>query len=301
MTDMLDAGVVAATVLALAALGGLIAERAGVFSIGLEGFMLAGAFAAVWGASVGGAELGLLTAVVAGAGFAALYALLSVTMRLDQIVAGVMLNLLALGATSFANQAIFGAGGPAPVPGVRDWHLPGLSDIPVIGEAVFSQKPFTYAAIAATIAIAIFLRRTRAGLSLKAVGEHPLAAETRGIEVVRIRWAAVIFSGAMCGLAGAALSIGAVNVFVDNMSGGRGFIALAAIIAGAWRPLWTAAACLVFGIADAAQIWADVFAIQLPHQILGMAPYLVTLVALCFLQRRPAMPAALGRPFARET
>jgi simple sugar transport system permease protein len=221
-------------------------------------------------------------------------------MRLNQIVAGVMMNLLALGTTSFANQAIFGPGGASPVPGFHPLSIPGLSTIPLLGKALFRQNLFTYLAIAAVVTIAVFLGHSRAGLALKAVGEHPLAAETRGISVLRVRYAAVLFSGAMCGLAGAALSIGTVDVFVENMTQGRGFLAVAAVIAAAWRPLWVVAACLMFGIADAAQVWAQVFAIHIPHQILGMAPYLVTLLALVLLQRRPAMPAALGRPFARE-
>jgi simple sugar transport system permease protein len=301
VTGLLVAAVASTTSLLLAALGGVVAERAGVFSIGLEGYMLCGAFAAVAVSDSGGRWAGLFAAIGAGAAIAAIHALLSIGLRVNQIVSGITLNILALGATGFFNQAIFGiASSQHKVAGFGNWAIPGLSGIPYAGRALFDQNVFTYLAAGLLVAVAVFLHRTRAGLALRAVGEYPLAAEARGIPVVKTRTAAVLFSGGAAGLGGAMLSIGQIDSFVSNMTSGRGYIALAAVIFAGWRPVGAAVACALFGLADASQIWADVLGIALPYQVLAMAPYVVTLLALTLLKRRSAMPGALGVPFVRE-
>jgi ABC-type uncharacterized transport system permease subunit len=301
MTALLVAAVVSTTPILLAALGGVVAERAGVFSIGLEGYMLCGAFAAVAASDGAGRWTGIVAAVGAGAALAAIHGLLSITMRVNQIVSGVALNILALGATGFFNEALFGiSSSQHKVSGFPDWAIPGLSEIPYVGPAFFDQNLFTYLAVALLIVVFVFLRWTRTGLSLRSVGEHPLAAEARGISVVRARYGAVLFSGAAAGLGGAMLSIGQIDAFVTNMTSGRGYIALAAVIFAGWRPLGAAAACALFGLADASQTWANVLGVDLPYQVLAMAPYVVTLLALTLLRRRGATPTALGVPFVRE-
>lgn len=301
MTALLVAAVVSATALSLAALGGVVAERAGVFSIGLEGYMLSGAFAAVAVSSSGGRWAGAVGAIGAGMAIAGIHALLVVTMRANQIVAGVVLNLLALGATTFFNQGLFGlSSSQMKVPGFHGWAIPLLHRIPYIGPAFFDQNLFTYAAVVLAAAVAVFLRRTRRGLAVRAVGEFPLAAEARGISVVRTRYAAVLASGALAGLGGAMLSIGQIDSFVANMTAGRGYVALAAVIFARWQPLGAVAACALFGLADASQVWANVLGVNLPAEVLSIAPYAVTLVALTLLPRRVSMPSALGVPYLRE-
>lgn len=301
MTTLLTSGVVSATVLLLAALGGIIAERSGVFSIALEGYMLCGAFAGVAVSADAGRWAGLAAAAGAGMALAGLHAVLCITMRMNQIVIGIVLNILALGATTFANQAVFGLqASQQSVPGFDDVGIPGLERIPYIGPALFDQTIFTYLAVVLLVVVAVFFRRTRRGLELRAVGEFPLAAEARGIPVIRVRYIAVLVSGALAGLGGAALSLGEVQSFTANMTGGRGYVALAAVIFAGWQPIAAAGACLLFGLADALQIWANVEGIDIPAEVLATAPYVVTIIALAILARRSGMPRALGMPYIRE-
>lgn len=301
MTALLVAAVVSTTALVLAALGGVIAERSGVFTIGVEGYMLSGAFAAVAVSASLGRWAGLFAAIAAGSGIAGIHAVLCVTMRVNQIVAGVVLNILALGATTFFNQAIFGlSSSQTTVEGFGNWAIPLLHRIPYIGPVFFDQTLFTYMAGVLLVMVVVFLRRTRRGLALRAVGEFPLAAEARGISVVRTRYAAVAVSGMLAGLGGAMLSLGDVGAFVANMTNGRGYIALAAVIFARWQPLGAAAACALFGLADASQVWANVLGVNLSANILATAPYVITVLALTLLPRRSSMPSALGVPYVRE-
>ena len=175
--------------------------------------------------------------------------------RVNQIISGLAINLFALGITGFLDPVVFGAGNTgAQVPAFSNLKIPGLGAIPVVGSALFDQPMFAYLAIVLVVLVSLYFRYTRSGLALHAVGEMPAAAEARGISVVRTRYAATIISGILAGVGGAALSIGVVNSFVENMTAGRGYIALAAVVFAGWRPLVAAAACLVFGIADAAQV-----------------------------------------------
>lgn len=300
MTELLTNAVAAATPLIFVALGGLIAERAGVMSISLEGYMLTGAFAAVAISNQSGIWAGVAAAALAGGLVALAHAFLCISARLNQIISGLALNLFALGITGFLNSFVFGEGqAGSQVPGFSPLEIPGLASIPVVGEALFDQPPFTYAAAVLAVLVSFFFWKTRPGLTLHAVGEHPAAAETRGIAVARQRYLAVVVSGMLAGIGGAAYSIGILDSFVDNMTAGRGYIALAAIIFAGWRPLWAVGACLLFGLADAAQVSANVLNIDLPFALLATAPYVVTIIALIILGRRGRTPGGLGIPYLR--
>jgi ABC-type uncharacterized transport system permease subunit len=300
VTTLLTNAVAAATPLIFVALAGLIAERAGVMSISLEGYMLVGAFAAVAVSHTSGIWAGVAAAAAAGLVVAMMHAYLSITARINQIISGLALNLFALGITGFLNNLVFGQGqAGTQVPAFSDLKIPGLSGIPVIGPAFFDQMLFTYVSGGLLLAIVVYLRRTRSGLALHAVGEHPAAADARGIHVTRVRYAATAFSGCVAGIGGAALSIGLVNSFVENMTAGRGYIALAAVVFAGWRPVLAVAACLLFGLADAAQAWANVLNVHVPFELLATAPYVVTVVALVALGRRGRAPGALGLAYVR--
>ena len=300
MTSLLVTAIADATPLILVALGGVIAERAGVMSISLEGYMLMGAFAAVAASNSSGIWVGLLAAAVCGMLLALAHAALSISARVNQIISGLALNLFALGVTGYVNSLIFGQGQTGKqVPAFSTVSVPGLSSIPGVGKIFFDQTPFTYLAAFLVLAVTIYFRRTRSGLALHAVGEHPAAADARGISVPRVRYAAVAVSGLLAGIGGAALSIGQVNSFVENMTAGRGYIALAAVVFAGWRPLGAVAACLLFGLAEAGQVWANVLNVHVPFELLAMLPYVVTIVALIALGRRGRAPSGLGLAYTR--
>jgi ABC-type uncharacterized transport system permease subunit len=243
------------TPLLYASLGELVAERAGVLNIGLEGMMLTGAFFAFLATYVTDSVLvGTLVGLGSGAAVAAIMAVLAINARADQIVVGVGLNLLALGVTTFAFREVFS--GQAEVrldrPGVVP--IPGLSRIPVLGPALFRQTLMVYLAFALVGVVWFVLYRTTWGLIIRAAGERPAAADTAGASVARVRWAGTVVAGGLAGVAGAFLSIGQLGLFIEGMSAGRGFLALAAVIFGGWQPLGVLVACLVFGAADALQL-----------------------------------------------
>lgn len=298
MTTLLTNGVGSAIPLILVALGGLIAERAGVLSVSLEGYMLAGAFAAVAVSHTDGIWLGVLAAALTGALLGLVHGFLSITARVNQIISGLAINLFALGITGYLNSVVFGQGQTGvQVPAFSNLRIPGLASIPVAGPALFDQPAFAYLAMVLVVVVSLYLRYTRSGLALHAVGEMPNAAEARGISVIRTRYLATACSGLLAGVGGAALSIGVVNSFVENMTNGRGYIALAAVVFAGWRPIIAAVACLVFGIADAAQVSLNVLNVHVPPELLAMAPYVVTIIALIILGRRGRAPGALGLAF----
>jgi simple sugar transport system permease protein len=282
---LLSLGFVAAVVrisipYALAALGGSLSERAGVIDLGLEGMLLFSAFTATLGAWAGhGALAGVAAGAVGGALIAALYALLVVRLGGDQIVCGVALNLLADGGTRFLLKATFDSSSNSPRVGA--WGNP------------------TAALIAATLALVLLthlvLYRTRFGLRVRAVGEHPEAATSLGVNVARVRWLAVVAGGALAGLGGAWLAADQ-HQFVAGMSNGRGYIALAALIFGKWRPTRAALACVMFGFAEATQIVLQAAGVGVPAWAVQMLPYVLTMVTLAGLIGRAAPPRALGRP-----
>lgn len=299
MTSLLITSIADATPLILVALGGLIAERAGVMSISLEGYMLAACFAAAAVSNTSGIWLGAAAAAVVGLVFALTHGFLSITARINQIISGLALNLLALGATGYANTLVFGVQTGKQVPAFGTYRIPVLGSIPLLGKVLFDQTVFTYFAAVLLVAVVVYFRRTRSGMSLHAVGENPAAADARGILVQRTRYRAVAISGVLAGLGGAALTIAVGNSFVDNVTQGRGYIALAAVVFAGWRPLGAAAACLLFGLADAAQAWANVFNVHVSSDLLAMAPYVVTIIALTTIGRRGRSPGALGIAYVR--
>jgi simple sugar transport system permease protein len=265
---------------ALAALGGTLSERSGVINIALEGLLLWGAFAATIGAWLGhGAIAGVLAGVLAGAALAALYALLVVRLPGDQIVCGVALNLLADGLTRFLLKATFDSSSNSPR--VDAWgHVGGRLIAATVGLVALVQ---------------LLVYKTPFGLRLRAVGEHPQAAESLGVRPARVRWAALVMAGALAGLGGVWLAADQ-RQFVAGMSNGRGYIALAAMIFGKWRPAWAAAACLLFGLAEALQIALQAAGVGVPAWAVQMLPYVLTMVTLAGFIGRATPPRALGRP-----
>jgi simple sugar transport system permease protein len=292
-----------AALLSLPALGGVISERSGVVNIAMEGMMLTGAFFAVVASLAwNNAFLAVLVAMVAGGLMALIHAVISIRFNADQIISGFAINIAAIGLTTFLNAKLsnfqglpqVSAGGRLPTV-----NIPVLSNIPFFGEVLFQQNIIVYVAMALLVIVNIILFRTRLGLRLRAVGEHPQAADTAGISVARIRYGAVIASGLLSGLAGAFLSIGIANIFNDNMTGGRGYIALAAMIFGKWTPWGAFAACVIFGLGDA--LGASSSALSVPLYFLQMAPYVLVLIVLAGLVGRSTPPAADGVPYTPES
>ncbi|MEO7720147.1 MAG: ABC transporter permease [Capsulimonas sp.] len=295
ITGLLITGVRLATPLLLAALGEVMAERAGVINVGIEGMVLAGALA---GFSVSyhthSPWLGLLAAIVAGAALALLFALFAVRLRADQVITGTAINILALGLTGVFFRAQFSQSGASAVV-FEPLAIPALHKLPIIGVALFEQNVLGYLSWLLVPACALFLSKTVAGLRLRATGEYPEAAAANGVRVARVRTLAIVWGGALAGLAGAYLSIAYTNGFVENMSAGRGFIALAVVILGRWRPAGVLIAALLFGLASALQYQFQATASHIPYQFFLALPYLLTLAALLLRGRgRFAAPAALG-------
>jgi simple sugar transport system permease protein len=264
--------------------------------VGLEGIIIAGCFGAVVGARSGSVTAGLVAGVAAGIAAALVFALFVVWLRTDQIITGTALTLGALGLTGTLYRAVFGTAGAAlSIPTMRPLAIPGLREIPILGPALFQQAPVTYLVYALVAAVWWFLYRTHAGLAVRAVGEHPEAAEAAGIRPSRIQGAAVVASGALGGLAGASLVLAQVGTFAEGMSAGRGFIAIAIVALGRWRPVGVALAALLFGAATALQYLFQSTGSRLPYQLFLALPYALTLVVLAAGTARVRAPAALGR------
>jgi simple sugar transport system permease protein len=287
--------------LLLAATGELVSERAGVLNMSLEGMMLVGAFAgAVTAWATGSPGWGLCAGVLAVVPVALLQAVLSITLRANQIVTGIGINILALGATTLAYRELFGGRSRAEIPGLDKWSPPGLGALPVVGEQVFEQVGLLYVAFAALAAVAWMFRRTAWGLALHAAGSAPRAADKSGLSVTAIRYAAVVFTGIMAALAGCFLSIGDIHTFTEGMTNGAGYLAIAAVIFGNWRVGRTMAACLVFGAATALQFQLPAFGVEVPSALLIMLPYLLALIAVAGVVGRQSPPAALAEPWVRR-
>lgn len=294
--DFLQASVRTATPLALAAYGELVAERAGIINLGLEGAIIAGAFGALVGAGAGGIGAGFAVAMLAGCVAAAVVAAVVLWLRADTIIAGTAVTMLALGLTGTLYRALYGAQGAAlSVPTLHPHALPLLSDIPFVGRALFVQPTVTYVLYGLAAALYWWMTRTHAGLALRAVGERPEAAFAAGISPVRVQAWALLFGGAMGGLAGGVLVLAQVGTFAEGMSAGRGFIAIAIVVLGRWTPLGVAAAALLFGAASQLQYVFQSLGWPVPYQLFLALPYILTLLALAGTQRRAAAPAWLGR------
>jgi simple sugar transport system permease protein len=301
---LLAATLRAATPLTCAALGGICSERSGVVNIGLEGMMLMGAFFGFLGADkLGSWWWGAACGILAGAGIAAVHAFVSIHLRADQIVSGTAINFLALGITGyFFIQVYTDQGTPGDISYTPEITIPGISDIGFVGDVIGKMNVLIWVALALVVIVYFVLFRTSIGLRWRSVGEHPKAADTVGISVYGIRYMAVIASGALAGLGGVYLSNGITHSFNENMSAGRGFIALAAVIIGRWRPFGAFAACLLFGFTEAVairlpgaygadQAWTTLF---------RALPYVVTLIVVAGVVGRSVPPAADGRPYTKQ-
>lgn len=298
-SDLWNATLGFGALLLLPALGGLISERSGVVNIAMEGMMLTGAYAGVMSALATQSVLGgLIGAMVAGGLMALIHAFVSINFKADQIVSGIAINLAALGLTNFL---LFVQTGGQGVPSLKDsLRLPNISlgpisHIPFIGPVFFQQNIVFYIAIVILIAIQFMLFRTNIGLRIRAVGEHPQAADTAGVNVYLVRYSCVIVSGILSGLAGAFLSMGIAGIFNSDMTDGVGFIALAAVVFGRYTPWSTGIACLIFGLGEALSI-----RLQDSHispSLLSTIPYILTLIALVGLVGRTTPPAADGVPY----
>ena len=283
----------------LASIGGAYSERTGIINIGLEGMILMGAFAGAAGSHfLGNPWLGVLCAVLAGGMLGLLHAVLCIRFKANQVVSGVGVNILSLGLTTLLLQVIWGNRGASDtVPGIDPLQLPIIKDIPVVGEIIGNQNPLVYIMLIIVVFAWLIMFRTPIGLRIRAVGEHPEAADTVGIHVHRIQYMCVTVSGMLSGLGGAYLSLGWLNLFSQNMSAGRGFIALAANIFGKWNPAGTFGASLLFSFTDALQIKLQ--GVGIPIQFIQMIPYILTILVLASAVKRAVPPAAIGKHYEK--
>jgi simple sugar transport system permease protein len=301
LTGMLQATLVRAIPIALGGLSGVLCERVAVVNIGIEGMLLSGAFTgAVVGSLIGNIG-GLAAAVVVGGLFGLLLAFLVVTHRVDQIIAGVAINLFVLGLTSYVSSQVLTAHRSLNNARVfRAIDIPGLSDLPLIGPVFFQHNIFVYGAMILVAMATYYLFHTRHGLRARAVGEHPEAADTLGLNVYRIRYINVTLGGMVAGFGGAWFTLGSVGRFDEGMTGGRGFIGLAAMIFGRWHPVGALLAALVFGFADSLQQKLAILQTPIPSEFLAMAPYVATIVLVAGIVGRARPPAADGKPYVKE-
>ncbi len=301
LTGMLESTVVRAVPIALGGLAGVLSERVAVVNIGIEGMLLSGAFTGAVIGSLLGNVVGIVGAVAVGGLFGFILGALVITYRVDQIIAGVAINLFVLGMTSYVSSQVLTEYrwlNNAPV--FRSMPIPFLSDIPVVGPVLFQQNIFVYGAVILVAIATYYLFHTRWGLRARAVGEHPKAADTLGINVYRLRYINVTLAGMVAGFGGAWFSLGSVGRFDENMTGGRGFIGLAAMIFGRWHPVGALLAALVFGFADSLQQKLAILNTPIPSEFLAMAPYIATIVLVAGIIGRARAPAADGKPYIKE-
>ena len=300
-SDYLVASVRLAVPLAFAALGGLYSERSGVLNIALEGMLLTGAFtSAVATFYTGNVWLGVLAALIAGGLVGLLHAFLCVSLHVDQLVSGLAINLVAAGFTSFLARLVFSGGRAGRLPGIDAIIFPGLANIPLIGALLFQQDILVYLLLILIALTTYILFRTSFGLTLRAVGEYPQAAVTAGVSVQTVRYCAVVISGCLASLGGAYLTLVQIKFFTEQMSAGKGFIAIAALIFGRWHPISSALACLLFGATEALQLRIQALGANIPYQFLTMLPYAIAMLALVGLAGKSTPPKALGVPYFPE-
>jgi ABC-type uncharacterized transport system permease subunit len=303
LTGVLQASVSRAVPIVFGALSGVLCERSGVVNIAIEGMLLGGAFTSAIVTSVTGSVwIGLLAAILTGALLALVLAVLAIRYRVDQIIAGFFINIFVTGLTAFLairwlqeNRTELNTPDK-----FLPWNVPILSDIPVLGPILFRHNIFVYVLYALIIVIYLGLFYTRWGLRVRAVGEHPRAADTVGINVHLVRYTNVLLGGIVAGIGGAYFTIGSTGGFEDGMSAGKGFIGLAAMIFGGWNPIGAALAGLVFGFADAIQGRLSILSVAIPSEFLLMLPYIVTIVVVAGVVGRARAPAADGKPYIKE-
>lgn len=292
-----------ATPLIFTALGGVITEKSGVTNVGLEGIMIIGAFFSVVGTGMSGNPyIGLLVGVIAGIVTALIHAFLSITLKADQVISGTAINMLAIAVPSLLLWMLFHRQGQSDTvekiqfsQGAKDF----LGSIPFIGRFLLELNYFVFLAIILAILLSLFLRKTKWGLRLRAVGEHPKAADTLGINVIRTRYLAVIMSGVFAALGGASLAIVSGNLYREGMINGRGFIALAAMIFGNWSPIGALFASLLFGAAEALQINGQSLGLNIPSEVYYALPYIITMVAVTGFVKKSRAPLSLGKAYEK--
>jgi simple sugar transport system permease protein len=308
LPGMIQATLTAATPLTLGAMAGIFCERAGIINIAIEGMMLSGAFAAVAFASLfDSLWMGLLVASLTGGLMAALHAVLSIKYKVDQIISGTVINILAAGGTRFLNLRILEPAGLSTPGSFGLISIPVLSDIPIVGPILFENQPTVYLMLILLAAVNYLIFATPWGLRMRACGEHPSAADTVGVHVNRTRYISVIIGGLIAGIGGAYFSLGIVGTFEDGMTRGQGFVALAAMIFGNWNPIGAFLAALLFGFANAIQVKMQIIQPILPfinqptpHEFLQMAPYILTIIVVAGVVGRSRPPAAEGKPYEKQ-
>lgn len=292
----------AATPLLIAAIGELVVERSGVLNLGVEGMMVMGAVCGFAAAMVTGSPwVGVFAGILAGAVFSLLFAFLTLSIATNQVATGLSLTLLGLGVSGMIGEGFVGSAGIK----LGSLYIPYLSEIPLVGRLLFGQDPIFYMSIALTFAVVWFLFRTRSGLTLRSIGDSHSSAHALGIPVIRYRYVAVLFGGACAGLAGAHLSLVYTPQWVENMTAGRGWIALALVVFASWRPLRVLAGAYLFGAVTIGQLHAQALGLGIPSQLLSSLPYLATVVVLVLISRNRRLtmmntPASLGKAFVPD-
>jgi general nucleoside transport system permease protein len=308
ITGMVQSMLTAATPLTLGALSGILCERVGIINIAIEGLMLSAALAAVAFAGVfGSLWMGLLAASVVGGIMAAIHAVLSIKYKVDQIISGTVINILAAGGTRFLNLRLLEPAGMSTPGQIGIVRIPLLADIPIIGPILFENPPTVFIMLILTLVVSYVIFFTPWGLRMRACGEHPRAADTVGVHVNRMRYISVIVGGLIAGIAGAYFPLDIVGAFEDNMTRGQGFVALAAMIFGNWNPLGGFLAALLFGFADALQVKMQILEpvlpfvnLSIPPEFLQMAPYILTIVVVAGVVGRSRPPAEEGKPYEKQ-
>ncbi|MFZ9380638.1 MAG: ABC transporter permease [Ilumatobacteraceae bacterium] len=297
-TGMLQDTVARSVPITLGAIAGILCERSGIINISIEGQLLGAAFTGSVVGSILGPWMGIVAAIATGVALSGILAVFAIRYRVDQVIVGFAVNFFALGLTSFLTSRVL-----TEYPEYnlltpfKPWAIPLLSDIPVIGTVLFTQTLFVYASVIAVVVATWMMYRTRWGLRTRAIGEYPKAAGTLGVDVIRLRYRNVLIAGAVAGLGGAWWPVGTVGRFDQNITGGRGFIALAAVIFGRWHPVGAFSAALVFGFAEAIQLKMSNLNTGIPSEFLLMAPYLVTLIVVAGFVGRSRAPKAAGQPY----
>ncbi|PTA45679.1 ABC transporter permease [Micromonospora sp. RP3T] len=301
LVNVLRGTFVLALPLIFGALAGVLCERSGVVNVAIEGQLLMGAFSgALFGSISGSVWVGLVAAAIGGAFISLLLAVFAIRYLVDQVVMGIVLNLLAVGITGFLYERLMATDAAKynSAPRFSNWEIPLLKDIPLIGPALFRGNIFLYLGLLLVLVIHLALFRTRWGLRTRSVGEHPTAADTLGVKVLRLRYRNVIMAGLVAGVGGASYTL-ALYSFTKNMIGGKGFIALAALIFGRWSPTGALLAALFFGFADQLATYLGAIGSSIPSQFLAMLPYLATILAVAGLVGRVRAPAADGKPYIK--
>ena len=298
LVGILSSGIRLATPYLYASMGETFSQRSGVLNLGVEGQMLLGAFAAFYISFItGNLWFGMLAAIITGLLMGLAMAFVSINLQAVQGISGIGFYLFGLGMSDLLFQKLLGT--VETVSGFRPVYIPWLSDIPIIGEIFFNQNILVYGAYFLVFAAWFVLNKTTLGLKIKAVGESPQAADSLGVSVSKVRYFAVAFGGIMSGIAGASLSIALLNVFQQNMTSGLGFIAIALVYFGGWRPLAVMGGALLFSMVNSLQLWVQVLNIPIPSDFAVMMPYVLTILALIVSVQRVRPPSALTKPFER--